>query len=125
MTTTDEEVTPAESPVWVFIADQNSRLAPLCIEAGITSRQLLVTAATQSPWPFIAAMKTWRIEVPPSKAGAIPNGVVKAVFEPLVDSVRVRVGRLLARCGDGTDGAIVIDGELRVPWVDLGDLGER
>jgi hypothetical protein len=70
-------------------------------------------------------MKTWGVDVPAAKAGAIPNCVVKAVFEPLVESVRVRVGRLLARCGDGTDGAIVIDGELRVPWVDLGDLAAR
>ena len=111
------------TPVWVLAVDATGRLAGPCQDAGITSRRALLIAATDDVDVFTSAVERYGVPAPTKRKGdLLPAGVVQAVAESIVEPVRSRPGRLLARCGDGTDGAVVVDGELRVPWADLGAL---
>ncbi|MDH6284057.1 hypothetical protein [Prescottella agglutinans] len=111
------------TPVWVLAVDATGQLAGPCQAAGITARRALLVAATDDVDTFITAVERYGVAAPTKRKGdVLPAGVVQAVAESIVEPVRARAGRLLARCGDGSDGAIVVDGELRVPWADLGAL---
>lgn len=110
-------------PVWVLAVDATGRLAGPCQDAGITSRRALLIAATDDVDLFASAVERYGVQVPSRRRGdLLPAGVVQAAAESIVEPVRAHPGRLLARCGDGTDGAILVDGEQRVPWADLGAL---
>lgn|GEM_PF-1135004 len=110
-------------PVWVVVADTTGRLAAPCQAVGITAHRALLVAATDDVDAFVAAAARFGVTVPSRRRGdLLPAGVVQAVFDPIVGTARERPGRLLARCGDGRDGAVLVDGDLVVPWVDLGDL---
>lgn len=109
-------------PVWVVVADTTGRLAAPCQAAGITAHRALLVAATDDVDAFVSAVARFGVTVPSRRGDLLPAGVVQAVFEPIVGTARERPGRLLARCGDGRDGAVLVDGDLVVPWADLGDL---
>lgn len=114
---------PEPLPVWVFVADTTGRLAAPCMDAGITAHRALLVAATDDVDVFVAAVARFGVTLPARRKGdRVPAGVVQAVFEPIVGTARARAGHLLARCGDGRDGAVLVDGEPVVPWADLGDL---
>jgi len=110
-------------PVWVVVADAAGQLTVPCQAVGITAHRVLLVAATDDVDVFVAAAERFGVTVPPRRRGdLLPAGVVQAVSEPIVGTARERPSRLLARCGDGRDGAVLVDGDLVVPWVDLGDL---
>ncbi|CAG7636586.1 hypothetical protein E143388_07809 [Rhodococcus opacus] len=109
-------------PVGVVVADTTGPLTTPCRDAGITAHRALLVAATDDVDAFFAAVARFGVTVPSRRRDDLPAGVVQAVFEPIVGTARERAGRLLARCGDGRDGAILVDGEPVVPWADLGDL---
>ena len=110
-------------PVWVLAVDATGRLAGPCRDAGITARRALLIAATDDVDMFASAAERYGVQMQARRRGdLLPPGVVQAAAESIVDPVRAHPGRLLARCGYGTDGAIVVDGELKVPWADLGAL---
>lgn len=113
------------TPVWVVAVDATGRLAGPCRDAGITARRALLIAATDDVDLFASAVERYGVPMQARRRGdLLPPGVVQAAAESIVDPVRARPGRLLARCGDGSDGAIVVDGELKVPWADLGAVAD-
>ncbi|HEY5857766.1 MAG TPA: hypothetical protein VIW24_27950 [Aldersonia sp.] len=108
------------TPVWVYIARTNARIAEECERAGITAPSLMLTAATRSPWQFVDALREWGIQVPTAKPGYLPVGVIEAKAPYLVDEVR-RHGVLLARPSHGTPWAeIDTAGNRVVAWASLG-----
>lgn len=109
-------------PVWVVVADAAGQLTVPCQAAGITAHRVLLVAATDDVDVFVAAAERFGVTISPRRRDLLPAGVVQAVSEPIVGTARERPSRLLARCGDGRDGAVLVDGDLVVPWVDLGDL---
>lgn len=114
------------TPVWVYIARTNRRIADECEKAGITATSLLLTAATHSPWPFVDALREWGIHVPNAKPGHLPAGIIEAKAPYLVDEVRRHGEVLLARPSHGTPWAkIDAAGNHVVVWASLGDLARR
>lgn len=111
------------TPVWVYIARSNRRIADECEKAGITAISLLLTAATRNPSQFVDALREWGIHVPNAKPGHLPVGVIEAKAPYLVDEVRRHSGVLLARPSHGMPWAkIDAAGNRGVVWALLGDL---